>query len=53
MRVQCLEERFKTFVGVDNIPMAHGMTIGELARFFQTVQPTVSIRPYSGMAWKV
>lgn len=29
-----LEERFKTFVGVDNIPMAHGMTIGELARFF-------------------
>ena len=29
-----LEDRFKTFVGVDNIPMAHGMTIGELARFF-------------------
>lgn len=29
-----LEDRLKTFVGVDNIPMAHGMTVGELARFF-------------------
>ncbi|MDD3653952.1 MAG: DUF1343 domain-containing protein [Desulfotomaculaceae bacterium] len=29
-----LEDRFKTFVGVDNLPMAHGMTAGELARFF-------------------
>ncbi len=29
-----LEDNFKTFVGVDNLPMAHGMTIGELARFF-------------------
>ncbi len=29
-----LEDRFITFVGVDNLPMAHGMTAGELARFF-------------------
>ncbi len=29
-----LEERFKSFVGVDLLPMAHGMTVGELARFF-------------------
>jgi len=29
-----LEDRFETFVGVDNLPMAHGMTVGELARFF-------------------
>ncbi|MDP2873306.1 MAG: DUF1343 domain-containing protein [Bacillota bacterium] len=29
-----LEDAFKTFVGVDNLPMAHGMTVGELARFF-------------------
>ena len=29
-----LEDRFKTFVGVDNLPMAHGMTAGELANFF-------------------
>lgn len=29
-----LEDPFKTFVGVDNLPMAHGMTVGELAQFF-------------------
>lgn len=29
-----LEDPYKTFVGVDNLPMAHGMTAGELARFF-------------------
>lgn len=29
-----LEDGFKTFVGVDNLPMAHGMTIGELAQYF-------------------
>lgn len=29
-----LEDSFKSFVGVDNLPMIHGMTIGELAKFF-------------------
>ncbi len=29
-----MEDRFITFVGVDNLPMAHGMTAGELALFF-------------------
>ncbi|NMB41658.1 MAG: DUF1343 domain-containing protein [Firmicutes bacterium] len=29
-----LEDKYTTFVGVDNLPMAHGMTIGELAQFF-------------------
>ena len=29
-----LEDPFKSFMGVDNLPMAHGMTVGELARFF-------------------
>ncbi len=29
-----LENALETFVGVDNLPMAHGMTVGELARFF-------------------
>lgn len=29
-----LEEPYKTFVGVDTLPMAHGMTAGELANFF-------------------
>lgn len=29
-----LKDKYKTFVGVDNLPMAHGMTVGELANFF-------------------
>ncbi len=29
-----LEDPFKSFIGVDNLPKAHGMTIGELGRFF-------------------
>lgn len=29
-----LEEKYKTFVGVDIMPMAHGMTVGEIANYF-------------------
>lgn len=29
-----MEDKFITFVGVDNLPMTHGMTVGELAKFF-------------------
>lgn len=29
-----LEPKYKTFVGIDEMPMAHGMTVGELAKFF-------------------
>ena len=29
-----LEDPYKSFLGVDNLPMAHGMTAGELALFF-------------------
>ena len=29
-----LEDNFKSFVGVDNLPMAHGMTVAELAQFY-------------------
>ncbi len=29
-----MEERFISFVGVDKLPKAHGMTAGELAQFF-------------------
>lgn len=29
-----LEDPYKSFVGIDNLPKAHGMTVGELARFF-------------------
>ncbi|MGB5824199.1 MAG: DUF1343 domain-containing protein [Proteocatella sp.] len=28
------EDKYLTFVGVDNLPIAHGMTSGELAKFF-------------------
>lgn len=29
-----LEDPYISFVGIDNLPMAHGMTVGELARYF-------------------
>ncbi len=29
-----MEERFRTFVGVDILPKAHGMTVGELSLYF-------------------
>lgn len=29
-----LEDKYKTFVGVDKMPMAHGMTAGELAKYY-------------------
>lgn len=29
-----LEDAFKSFVGIDNLPVCHGMTVGELANFF-------------------
>ena len=29
-----LKDAYETFVGVDELPMAHGMTVGELAKFF-------------------
>lgn len=29
-----LEEKFKSFVGVDVLPLTHGMTVGELALYF-------------------
>lgn len=29
-----LEDKYKTFVGVDTMPMSHGMTIGELGKFY-------------------
>lgn len=28
------EARFKSFVGIDKLPMTHGMTVGELGKFF-------------------
>ncbi len=44
-----LENEYKTFVGVDNLPMAHGMTIGELARYFnRLIGADITIIPMQG-----
>lgn len=44
-----LEESFRSFVGVDVLPMAHGMTIGELARYFnRSINANLSIIPMEG-----
>jgi len=44
-----LEDRFKSFVGIDNLPMAHGMTVGELARFFnRSIKAFLTVVPMEG-----
>jgi uncharacterized protein YbbC (DUF1343 family) len=44
-----LEEGFETFVGVDNLPTAHGMTMGELALFFnRKIGADVRVIPMEG-----
>lgn len=44
-----LEDRFKSFVGVDNLPKAHGMTAGELARFFnRKIGARLTVLPMEG-----
>lgn len=44
-----LEDRFKTFVGVDNLPMAYGMTAGELARFYnRKIGASLTVVPMKG-----
>lgn len=44
-----LEDAFETFVGVDNLPMAHGMTVGELARFFnREIGARLTVVPMEG-----
>lgn len=44
-----LEEGYETFVGVDNLPMAHGMTAGELAGFFnRKIGADVKVIPMEG-----
>lgn len=52
-----LEEGYETFVGVDNLPTAHGMTIGELALFFnRNIGADVKVIPMEGysreMIWQ-
>jgi uncharacterized protein YbbC (DUF1343 family) len=44
-----MEERFISFVGVDILPMAHGMTTGELARYFnRKIGAELTIVPMEG-----
>lgn len=44
-----LEDPYKTFVGVDNLPMAHGMTVGELALYFnRNIGAKVKVIPMEG-----
>ena len=44
-----LEDPFKSFMGVDNLPMAHGMTAGELARFFnRNIGADLTVVPMEG-----
>lgn len=44
-----LEDTYKTFVGVDNLPMAHGMTAGELANFFnRNIGAGIQVVPMEG-----
>jgi uncharacterized protein YbbC (DUF1343 family) len=50
-----LEPEFASFVGIAPIPVLHGMTVGELARFFQASDPELetlrlSVVPVRG--WK-
>ncbi len=52
-----LEDTLETFVGVDNLPMAHGMTVGELARFFnREIGVDLTVVPMEGytrdMIWQ-
>jgi uncharacterized protein YbbC (DUF1343 family) len=44
-----LEERFISFVGIDLLPMAHGMTVGELARYFnRNIGAELTVVPMEG-----
>ncbi|MCY6483098.1 DUF1343 domain-containing protein [Clostridium aestuarii] len=44
-----LEDKYKTFVGVDNLPMTHGMTAGELAKFFnRKINAELVVVPMNG-----
>jgi len=44
-----LEDPYKSFMGVDNLPMAHGMTAAELARFFNRhIGAALTVVPMEG-----
>jgi len=44
-----LEDPYISFVGVDNLPMAHGMTVGELALYFnRKIGANLKVIPMEG-----
>jgi uncharacterized protein YbbC (DUF1343 family)/peptidoglycan/xylan/chitin deacetylase (PgdA/CDA1 family) len=44
-----LEDKYRSFVGVDTLPLAHGMTIGELARYFnRNIGADLTVIPMEG-----
>lgn len=44
-----LEDPYKSFVGVDNLPYVHGMTIGEIGKFFnRNIGADLSVVPMKG-----
>lgn len=44
-----MEERFRSFLGVDILPKAHGMTVGELARYFnRNIGVELTVMPMQG-----
>lgn len=48
-----LEDEFKSFIGIDNIPVVHGMTIGELALFFNDrIEHSAEIEIVKMQNWK-
>ena len=51
------KDKYLTFVGVDNLPLAHGMTCGELANFFnRKIHANITVIPMKGyhrsMIWQ-
>ncbi len=52
-----LEEKYKSFVGIDLFPIAHGMTVGEIAQFFnRNIEADLRVVPMEGytrdMIWQ-
>ncbi|WP_411681410.1 exo-beta-N-acetylmuramidase NamZ domain-containing protein [Clostridium thailandense] len=44
-----LEDKFKSFVGIDNMPMTYGMTVGELGQFFnRSISAKLTVVPMEG-----
>lgn len=44
-----LEDKYMTFVGVDNLPICHGMTAGELANFYnRKIGAKLTVVPMEG-----